>query len=59
MNEQVSKKCQLPQPVKLLYIIEDGYIIIVTDVKDLRCGFLYYAHAHNEELPAAVKFTTM
>jgi hypothetical protein len=47
--QAVSNKIQIPQPIRLLYIMEvnDPYImedndpIVVTDVKDLREGFLY------------------
>jgi hypothetical protein len=49
--QAVSKKIQIPQPIKLLYTIEDNDPIVVTDVKDLREGFLYYALTVNEELP--------
>lgn len=59
--QAVSKKIQISQPIKLLYIIEDNDTIIVTDVKDLREGFLYYALTVNEELPKkqTAKFSTM
>ncbi|KAI8892208.1 hypothetical protein BC833DRAFT_612386 [Globomyces pollinis-pini] len=49
--QAVSEKVQIPQPIKLLYTIEDNDTIIVTDVKDLREGRLYYALTVNEELP--------
>ena len=57
----VGKKIQVPQPIKLLYTMEDNDAIIVTDVKDLREGFLYYALTVNEELPKKemVRFTTL
>jgi hypothetical protein len=56
----VGKKIKVPQPIKLLYTMEDNDAIIVTDVKDLREGFLYYALTVNEELPKKemVRFTT-
>ena len=47
----VSKKIQIPQPIQLLYTVEDNDLIVVTDVKDLREGCLYYALTVNEELP--------
>ena len=47
----VSEKFQIPQPIKLLYTIEDNDPIIVIDVKDLREGFLYYALTFNDKLP--------
>jgi hypothetical protein len=49
--QAVSNKIQIPQPIRLLYIMEDNDPIVVTDVKDLREGFLYYALTVNEELP--------
>ena len=59
--QAVSKKIQIPQPIKLLYTIEDNDPIVVTDVKDLCEGLLYYALTVNEELPRkqTVKFNTM
>lgn len=48
---EVSKKIKIPQPIKLLYTMEDNDPVVVTDVKDLREGFLYYALNVNEELP--------
>jgi hypothetical protein len=45
----------------MLYTMEDNDAIVVTDVKDLREGFLYYALTVNEELPKreTVRFTTL
>jgi hypothetical protein len=58
---EVSKKIKIPQPIKLLYTMEDNDPVVVTDVKDLREGFLYYALNVNEELPKKqiAKFTSM
>ena len=49
--QAVSMKIQIPQPIKLLYTIEDNDPIIVTDIKDLRAGYLYFPLTVNEELP--------
>ena len=59
--QAVSEKFQIPQPIKLLYRLSDENPIVVTDVKDLRKGFLYYALTVNEELPRKqmAKFSTM
>ncbi|KAJ8323887.1 hypothetical protein O5D80_007118 [Batrachochytrium dendrobatidis] len=40
-----------PVPFKMLYRFADNDFIVVTDVKNLRDGFLYYALTVNEELP--------
>jgi hypothetical protein len=47
----VEQKFKLAQPIISLYTIEDGDVIVVTDVKDLREGFLYYVLTANEKLP--------
>ena len=57
----VEKKLNLPQPIKLLYRLRDEAHVVVTDVTDLREGFLYYALTEFEELPKkqTAKFNTM
>ena len=52
---------EIAVPIKTVYRLEDNDIIKVTDVKNLREGFLYYALTVNEELPKkqTVKFTNM
>jgi hypothetical protein len=59
--QAVEKKLQIPQTIDMLYRIEDGDFIVVTDVKDLREGCLYFALTVNEELPKkqTAKFSTM
>eukprot|EP00842_Homolaphlyctis_polyrhiza_P006843 jgi/Hompol1/748/HPOL_005401-RA len=49
---KVQLKSKLPQPIqKLLYTMEDGDTVVVTDIQDLREGQLYYALTVNEQLP--------
>ncbi|KAJ8324735.1 hypothetical protein O5D80_006974 [Batrachochytrium dendrobatidis] len=59
--EAVQKKFPLALKVKKLYRLHEGTPIVVTDVKDLRQGYLYYVLAGFEELPKkqTTKFTTM
>jgi len=47
----VDDKFKAPVPIRLLYRLRDGNPIIVTDVKDMREGFLYYVLTANETLP--------
>lgn len=57
--EAVQKKFPLALGVKKLYRLDEGTPIVVTDVSDLRDGFLYHVLAGSEELPGkrTTKFT--
>ena len=45
----VENKFKLAIPVKHLYRLDDSYTVVVTDITDLRDGFLYYVATANEE----------
>ena len=47
----VEEKFKNSVPIKLLYRLRDEIPIVVTDITDLREGFLYYALTVNEEIP--------
>ena len=49
--QTIGRKIQIPQPIKLLYTMEGDEPVLVTDVKALRGGLLYYALTVNEDLP--------
>ena len=51
----VEEKFNNPVPIKSLYRLRDENPIVITDVKDLREGFLYYALTVNEEIPKKTK----
>ncbi|KAK5667233.1 hypothetical protein QVD99_006440 [Batrachochytrium dendrobatidis] len=59
--EAVQKKFPLALKVKKLYRLHEGTPVVVTDVKDLIQGYLYYVLAGFEEFPKkqTTKFTTM
>ena len=55
----IGKKFETTAPIKSLYLLEDGDIVLVNDVKDLREDFVYNSLTVNEELPKkqTVKFS--
>ncbi|KAI8896971.1 hypothetical protein BC833DRAFT_595422 [Globomyces pollinis-pini] len=57
LKKAVSEKIRVPHPIKCLYLRKDNYIIVVTDVKDLQEGYLYYALTVNDELPKKETFS--
>jgi len=60
--QKVELELKLARPLqKFLYAIEDGDALVVTDVKNLREGLLYYVLATFEMIPQkkTAKFSTM
>ena len=52
----IGKKFETTAPIKSLYLLEDGDIVLVNNVKDLRNGFSYNSLTINEELPKKQPF---
>jgi hypothetical protein len=50
----IGKKYEIAAPIKTIYRLQDNDIVLVTDVKGLREGFLYCALTINEDLPKNV-----
>ena len=55
----IGKKFEIAVPIKTLFLLEDNDIVVVTDVKDLREGFLYHALTHYQALPQKQKISKM
>ena len=61
LNKAVNMKFHIPQTIKLLYRMNGETPIPVTDIKDLREGYMYYVLTVNQELPTknTGSFSTM